>query len=153
LYKTKGVVPEQPYTLPLGQSHVARAGRHLTVVATSLMVNRSLEAAAQLAAEGIECEVIDPRSLSPLDMGPIEASVKKTGRALIVHEAVKTGGFGGEVAGRMVEGEAFDYLEAPVRRLAGLDIPIPYNRNLERHAVPQVDQIVAEARRLAKGEL
>ena len=153
LYKTKGFVPEQPYTLPLGQSHVAREGRHLTIVATSSMVNRSLEAAQQLAAEGIECEVIDPRSLSPLDMGPIEASVKKTGRALIVHEAVKTGGFGGEVAGRLVEGEAFDYLEAPVRRLAGLDIPIPYNRNLERHAVPQVDQITAEARRLAKGEI
>jgi pyruvate dehydrogenase E1 component beta subunit len=153
LYKTKGFVPEQPYTLPLGQSHVAREGRHLTIVATSIMVNRSLEAARQLAAEGIECEVIDPRTLSPLDMGPIEASVKMTGRALIVHEAVKTGGFGGEVAGRIVESEAFDYLEAPVRRLAGLDIPIPYNRNLEMHAVPQVDKIVAEARRLAQGEV
>ncbi|MBL8057137.1 MAG: alpha-ketoacid dehydrogenase subunit beta, partial [Anaerolineales bacterium] len=103
LYKTKGYVPEQPYTLPLGQSHVVREGRHLTIVATSIMVNRSLEAAKQLATEGIECEVVDPRTLSPLDMGPIEASVKKTGRVLIVHEAVKTGGFGGEVAGRIVE--------------------------------------------------
>lgn len=153
LYKTKGFVPEQPYTLPLGQSHLVREGRDLTIVATSVMVNRSLEAAKQLASEGIECEVVDPRTLSPLDMGPIEASVKKTGRVLIVHEAVKTGGFGGEVAGRIVEGEAFDYLEAPVRRVAGLDIPIPYNRNLEMHAVPQADRIAAEARRLAKGEL
>lgn len=153
LYKTKGYVPEQPYTLPLGQSHVVREGRHLTIVATSIMVNRSLEAAKQLATEGIECEVVDPRTLSPLDMGPIEASIKKTGRVLIVHEAVKTGGFGGEVAGRIVEGEAFDYLEAPVRRLAGLDIPIPYNRNLEMHAVPQASGIAAEARRLVKGEL
>ena len=152
LYKTKGCVPEQLYTLPLSQSHVAREGRHLTIVATSMMVNRSLEAAKQLAAEGIECEVIDPRTLNPLDVDPIVASVKKTGRVLIVHEAVKTGGFGGEVAGRIVESEAFDYLEAPVRRLAGLDIPIPYNRTLEMNSVPQVDKIVAEARQLAKGE-
>ena len=152
LYKTKGFVPEQLYTLPLSQSHVAREGQHLTIVATSMMVSRSLEAAKQLAAEGIECEVIDPRTLNPLDVDPIVASVKKTGRVLIVHEAVKTGGFGGEVAGRIVESDAFDYLEAPVRRLAGLDIPIPYNRTLEMNAVPQVDKIVAEARQLAKGE-
>jgi pyruvate/2-oxoglutarate/acetoin dehydrogenase E1 component len=152
LYKTKGPVPEEMYTVPLGRSHVVREGKHLTIIATSVMVNRSLEAAKQLAGEGIEAEVIDPRTLSPLDDGTLAASVKKTGRALVVHEAVKTGGFGGEIAARIVESEAFDYLEAPVRRLAGLDIPIPYNRTLEYHTVPQVETIVAEARKLARGE-
>lgn len=151
LYKMRGPVPEDMYTLPLSQSHVARPGQHVTVVATSIMVPRALEAANQLAAEGIELEVIDPRTLLPLDDAPIIESVKKTGRALIVHEAVQTGGFGGEVAARLAASEAFDYLEAPIRRLAGRDVPIPYNRNLERHAVPQVEDIVAEARRLAQG--
>ncbi|MCA9967876.1 MAG: alpha-ketoacid dehydrogenase subunit beta, partial [Anaerolineales bacterium] len=94
----------------------------------------------------------DPRTLSPLDDAPIVASVKKTGKALVVHEAVKTGGFGGEIVARIAESEAFDYLDAPVRRLAGLDIPIPYNRTLEYHTVPQVENIVDEARRLARGE-
>jgi pyruvate dehydrogenase E1 component beta subunit len=152
LYKTKGPVPEEAYRVPLSQSNVARAGRDLTLVATSLMVNRALEAAEQLAGEGIEVEVIDPRTLSPLDDAPIIQSVVKTGRALVVHEAAQTGGFGGEVAARIAASEAFDYLEAPVRRLAGLDIPIPYNRNLEYHSVPQVDTIAAEARRLVQGE-
>ncbi len=151
LYKTKGYVPEEPYEIPLSQSKVVREGRDLTIVATSIMVQRSLQAAEILAQEGIQVEVIDPRTLKPLDINPIEASVKKTGRALVVHEAVKTGGFGGEVVSRIVESEAFDYLEAPVRRLAGLDIPIPYNRNLEYHAVPQVENIVEEARKLVRG--
>lgn len=151
LYKTRGPVPEEMYTVPLSHSHVARPGQHVTVVATSIMVPRALEAATQLAAEGIELEVIDPRTLLPLDDTPIIESVKKTGRALIIHEAVQTGGFGGEVAARLAASEAFDYLEAPIRRLAGRDVPIPYNRTLERHAVPQVEDIVAEARRLAQG--
>ncbi len=151
LYKTKGPVPAEPYEIPLGRSKVVREGKDLTIVATSIMVRRALDAAETLAAEGVEAEIIDPRTLSPLDMAPIEASVKKTGRALVVHEAVKTGGFGGEVLSRIVESEAFDYLEAPVRRLAGRDIPIPYNRNLEYHTVPQVEDIVAEARKLVGG--
>ena len=151
LYKTKAEVPEEPYRVPLSQASVVRSGRHLTLVATSLMVVRALEAAIQLATEGIEVEVVDPRTLNPLDEDTIVASVKKTGRALVVHEAVKTGGFGGEIAARIAESEAFDYLEAPIRRLAGLDIPIPYNRNLEYHAVPQVETIVAEARKLVRG--
>ena len=151
LYKTKGPVPEAPYEIPLGQSKVVREGIDLTLIATSIMVVRALQAAEKLAEEGVEVEIIDPRTLSPLDMAPIEASIKKTGRALVVHEAVKTGGFGGEVAARIVESEAFDYLEAPVRRLAGLDMPIPYNRTLEYHTVPQVEDIVAEARKLVGG--
>lgn len=128
-----------------------REGKDLTIVATSVMVQRALQAAEQLQAEGIEVEIIDPRTLRPLDDEPIIRSVKKTGRALVVHEAVKMGGFGGEIVARIVESEAFDYLEAPVRRLAGLDIPIPYNRTLEYHAVPQVENIVEEARKLVKG--
>ncbi len=151
LYKTKGPVPAEPYEIPLGQSKVVREGSDLTIVATSIMVKRSLEAAEILAEEGIQVEIIDPRTLKPLDMAPIEASVQKTGRALVVHEAVKTGGFGGEVVARIAESPAFDYLEAPVRRLAGLDIPIPYNRTLEYHAVPQVETIVEEARKLVQG--
>lgn len=152
LYRTKGPVPEEPYSIPLSQSNIVRQGRDLTLVATSVMVSRALEAAARLAGDGIEAEIIDPRTLSPLDDAPIVASVKKTGRALVVHEAPRTGGFGGEIVSRIVESEAFDYLEAPVRRLTGLDIPIPYNRNLEYHAVPQVDGIVAEATKLVRGQ-
>jgi pyruvate dehydrogenase E1 component beta subunit len=152
LYKTKGHVPEEMYTIPLGQSHVLREGTHVTVVATSVMVLRALEAAEILSKEGIELEIIDPRTLKPLDENPIVQSVIKTGKALIVHEAVKTGGFGGELSAVIMESEAFAYLDAPVIRLAGLDMPIPYNRTLEYHAVPQVENIVEEARKLATGK-
>jgi pyruvate dehydrogenase E1 component beta subunit len=151
LYKTKGPVPEEWYTTPLSQSVVVREGKHLTVVATSVEVMRALQAATILAKEGIELEIIDPRTLRPLDMAPIIQSVIKTGKVLIVHEAVKMGGFGGELAAQIAESKAFDYLDAPIHRLAGLDMPIPYNRNLETHAVPQVENIVDEARKLVKG--
>ncbi|MEZ4589835.1 MAG: alpha-ketoacid dehydrogenase subunit beta [Chloroflexota bacterium] len=151
LYRTKGHVPEGYYTVPLSQSEVKRQGRDLTVVATSIMVPRALEAADILAQEGIELEVVDPRTLKPYDAGTVTQSVIKTGKALVVHEAPKTGGFGGEVVAEIVCGAAFDYLEAPVRRLAGLDVPIPYNRELERTAVPQVEDIVREARALVQG--
>jgi len=150
LYRTKGVVPEGYYTTPLSQGEVKRSGRDLTIVATSLMVVRALEAAAKLAEEGIEVEVVDPRTLKPLDAEPIVRSVCKTGRVLLVHEAVKTGGFGGELVAVIAESEAFDFLDAPIRRLAGLDIPVPYNRELERRMVPQVDDIIVAARRLVR---
>lgn len=152
LYKTKGPVPEDYYTVPLSQSELKREGRDLTVIATSIMVPRALEAATHLASEGIELEVIDPRTLKPLDLGPVVRSVCKTSRALVVHEAPITGGFGGELVAQIVASEAFDYLDAPVRRLAGLDVPIPYNRELERRAVPQVEDIVREARALVRGQ-
>lgn len=152
LYKTKAHVPEEMYTIPLSKTNIAREGKHITVVATSVMVQRALQAAEILAKEGIEIEVIDPRTLMPLDDAPIIESVIKTGKAMVVHEAVKTGGFGGEIVARIMESEAFGYLEAPVRRLAGLDIPIPYNRTLEMNTVPQVQNIVDEARKLVKGE-
>lgn len=153
LYKIKGDVPEAPYTTPLGVAEIKRPGKHLTIVATAIMVKRALEAAETLAAEGIEAEVVDPRTLKPLDTETIIRSVSKTGRVLIVHEACKTGGFGGELAGVIAESEAFDFLDAPIIRLAGRDIPIPYNRNLESHTVPQVEDIVAAARQLARGKV
>jgi pyruvate dehydrogenase E1 component beta subunit len=151
LYKTSGPVPEEAYRIPLGQARRVREGKDVTVVATSIMVPRTLEAAKQLAEEGIEVELIDPRTLSPLDEAPIVESVIRTGRLLIVHEAPGTGGYGGEVAARVAASSAFAYLEAPIRRLTGLDIPIPYNRGLERQAVPQIETIAAEIRKLARG--
>jgi pyruvate dehydrogenase E1 component beta subunit len=152
LYKTKGHVPEEMYTIPIGKSNIVKEGKDLTIIATSIMVPRALEAAEKLSAEGIDIEIIDPRTLKPLDDQPLIASVIKTGKVLIVHEAVKTGGFGGEISAVISESEAFDYLDAPIRRLAGLDMPIPYNRTLEYHAVPQVEDIVKEARDLYKGK-
>ena len=150
LYKTKGLVPEKPYTIPLGSTEVKREGGDLTIVATAIEVKRSLEAAEQLAEEGIEVEVVDPRTLKPLDLDPIVESVKKTSRLMIVHDAVKIGGYGGEIAASVAESEAFGYLDAPIVRLGGRDIPIPYNRTLEYHTVPQVEDIVAKARDLVK---
>ena len=150
LYRQKGPVPEETYSIPLQSADVKREGRDLTIVAYSIMVPRALEAAAKLAEEGIEVEVVDPRCLKPLDTETIVHSVSKTGRVLIVHEAPVTGGFGGELAAVIAGSEAFDYLDAPIRRLAGRDIPIPYNRTLERAAVPQVEDIVAAARSLAR---
>src|SRR5258708_697781 len=144
LYKTKGDVPEAPYRVPLSQTAIARQGEHMTVVATSIMVSRALTAADELAKDGIQIEVIEPRTLSPLDDAPIIESVKKTGRVLIVHEAVETGGFGGEVAARIAGSEAFDYLEAPIRRLAGLDIPIPHNPELEYHPAPPTEALLRQ---------
>ena len=151
LYKTKGPVPEEMYTIPLGVPNVVREGKHLTIIATSIMVVRAMEAAEELAKEGIEVEIVDPRTLNPLDDSLIVQSVIKTGKAMIVHEAVKTSGYGAELAARIAESEAFDYLDAPIKRLAGLDIPIPYNRTLEYHTVPQVENIVAEARKMVQG--
>ncbi len=152
LYSTKADVPEEFYEVPLSQARVVKGGTDLTVIATSLMVHRALEAATQLSEEGIEIEIVDPRTLNPLDDETIIKSVVKTGKALIIHEAVGTGGFGGEIAARIASSEAFDFLDAPIRRLTGLDIPIPYNRTLEYHAVPQVENIVEEARKIVRGE-
>ncbi len=153
LYNVEGPVPEEPYTIPISTSEVKREGWDLTIVATSIMVKRSLEAAERLADEGIEVEVVDPCTLKPLDEGVIVRSVMKTGRVLIVHEACRTGGFGGELAAVIAESEAFDYLDAPIVRLASLDIPIPYNRNLEYNTVPQTEDIVEKARELAEGRV
>ncbi|ADL08184.1 alpha-ketoacid dehydrogenase subunit beta [Thermosediminibacter oceani] len=150
LYRVKGEVPDEDYVLPLGKADVKRKGRDITIVAGSIMVIRALEAAKELEKEGIDVEVIDPRTLKPLDMRTIIDSVKKTGRVLIVEDDPMSFGWGAEVAAGIAGSEAFDYLDAPVKRLAGLDIPIPYNPNLERHAVPQVENIVEAVRELLR---
>ncbi len=149
LYRAKGVVPEESYEIPLGKAAVIRPGKHLTLLTYSIMAQRSLQAAEELAKEGIDIEVIDLRTLKPLDTNTIFASVEKTGRVLIVHEAPVTGGFGGELCAVISTSEVFDCLDAPIQRLAGRDIPIPYNRTLERAAVPQVEDIISAARKLA----
>jgi len=150
LYRTKGNVPEDDYVIPLGKAEVKRVGSDLTIIAYSIMAQRSLEAAEQLAKEGIDVEVVDPRTLKPLDVETIEKSVSKTGRVLIVHEAPVTGGFGGELAAVIAGGEAFDRLDAPIIRLGGKNVPIPYNRTLEKASVPQLEDIVKAARQLAR---
>lgn len=146
LYKTEEHVPEEAYTIPLGEADVKREGTDVTIVATAVMVHKALEAAEKLAEEGIDVEVIDPRTLVPLDEQTIVDSVKKTGRVIVVHEAVKRGGYGGEIASMIAESEAFDYLDAPIRRLGALPIPVPYNPALEKAMVPQVDDIMQAAR-------
>lgn len=146
LYKTKGPVPAGDEAIPLGAADVKRPGRDVTVVATQIMVPRALAVAERLSMEGIEVEVVDPRTLAPLDRGAIDQSVKKTGRLVVAHEAVKIGGVGAEIAAGIFEGEAFDYLKAPVFRLGGKPTPIPYNEQLERLAVPQEADIEAAVR-------
>jgi pyruvate dehydrogenase E1 component beta subunit len=149
LYKTKGHVPEEMYRVPFGRTAHVRAGKDMTVVATSHMVSKCLAAAESLAKEGIELDVFDPRTIAPFDAEPILDSVKRTGRILVAQEAQATGGFASEIITQVVLSEAFDYLEAPPRRVAGMDIPIPYAKNLETAAVPQIDDITAAARLLS----
>jgi pyruvate/2-oxoglutarate/acetoin dehydrogenase E1 component len=142
LYKTKSDVPEEPYSLPIGKADVKRKGTDVSVIATSIMVHKALEAADLLEKEGISVEVIDPRTLVPLDIATIAESFKKTGRLVVVHEAVKRGGFGAEIVSQVMESDAFDYLDAPIQRLGGAAVPIPYNPLMEKKAVPQVEDIV-----------
>ncbi|NCV36532.1 MAG: alpha-ketoacid dehydrogenase subunit beta [Actinobacteria bacterium] len=151
LYKTSGHVPQEMYRTPIGVSNTVREGSDLTIVATGVMVSRSLEAAAQLASQGIEAAVIDVRTLSPLDMDPINASVAKTGRLMLVQEAPKHVGFMAEVAARVAEGPAIYSLTEPVSRLCGMDVPIPYAPQLEKAVVPQLDDIVEGAKNLMRG--
>lgn len=151
LYRTRGPVPQEPYRVPIGTAVIRRPGSTVTVVATSIMVHRALEAAATLAAEGIDAEVIDLRSLRPLDRPTLIDSVRRTGRLLVVHEGVQTLGIGAEISALIAESDAFDFLDAPIRRLGGRDTPLPYNPVLEKAAVPQVDDITAALRALAQG--
>ena len=145
LYKQTFEVPETFPKAYLGEGRIERAGTDLTIVATSVEVQRSVEAAERLAEAGISAEVIDPRTIKPLDVDLILNSVSRTGRVLLVQEAVKTGGFMAEVSATIAESEVFGDLQAPIRRLCGLDTPIPYSPKLERASVPQVDDIVAAA--------
>ncbi len=152
LYKMKGPVPEGHYTVPIGKAEIRREGTDLTIVATSIMVHKALEAAETLAGEGIDIEVVDLRTIRPMDKATIIESVKKTSRLLCVYEAVKTLGIGAEVSAAIAESEAFDYLDAPIVRLGGAETPIPYNPELEKATVPQVPGIVAVARDLVRGK-
>ncbi|MGX5804380.1 alpha-ketoacid dehydrogenase subunit beta [Bradyrhizobium sp. Arg314] len=151
LYKMKGHVPEGHYTVPIGKAEIRREGRDLTIVATSIMVQKALDAAATLEGEGIDIEVVDLRTIRPLDRQSVIDSVKKTSRLLCVYEAVKTLGIGAEVSALVAESEAFDYLDSPIVRLGGAETPIPYNPVLEKATVPQVPDIIAAARDLVKG--
>jgi pyruvate dehydrogenase E1 component beta subunit len=151
LYKSKGPVPEGYYTVPINKSETRRIGRDVTIVASGIMVHKSLEAATLMESEGIDAEVIDLRSLRPLDIPAIAASVKKTHKLLIVYEGVKTLGIGAEVSAAIAESDAFDFLDAPIMRLGGAEVPLPYNPELEKAAVPQVPDIVAMVRRLVQG--
>ena len=151
LYKTSGPVREEMYRTPIGVSNVVREGKDLTIVATGVMVSRSLEAAAELASQGIEATVIDVRTLSPLDMGPIENSIAETGRVMLVQEAPKHVGFMAEIAARISEGPALYHLTEPVKRLCGLDVPIPYAPQLEKSVVPQLPGIIAGAQEVMRG--
>jgi len=147
-YRTKGDVPEGKYLIPIGVADIKRPGKDISVIATSYMVHKALEAAEILAKEGIDIEIVDPRTLVPLDKKTIVESVKKTGRALIVTEAVKRSGFSSELAAVITEEESFDYLDHPVVRLAGAETPIPYEPTLEKLAVPQVNDIVEACRKI-----
>jgi pyruvate/2-oxoglutarate/acetoin dehydrogenase E1 component len=147
LYDTEGDVPEESYTLPLGQADIKRSGNDVTLICYGAMVPRCLEAAHTLAREGVDAEVVDPRTLSPLDMDTLVASVKKTGRALVVHEACRTAGLGAEIAAGVAGSEAFSHLKAPVMRLGGADAPVPFSPGLEEVAVP-TQRAVEEALRM-----
>lgn len=141
LYRTKGQVPEEDYVIEIGKANVVKEGSDLTVITYGRMLQRVQDAVAAIADRGYKIEIIDLRTLLPLDKETIIQSVKKTGRALIVHEAAKTGGLGGELSALISESEAFDYLDAPIMRLAGKDVPIPYNPILEKAVVPSQEEI------------
>ncbi|HEY51219.1 MAG TPA: alpha-ketoacid dehydrogenase subunit beta [Dehalococcoidia bacterium] len=141
LYGVSGPVPEEEYVIPLGKAEVKREGKDITIVAWGTLLPKTLNAAQTLANEGIEAEVVDPRTLRPLDIDTIIDSVKKTGRLIIAHEAMKTGGVGAEIAA-LVQERAFDHLDAPIKRVATPDVIIPVNRSLERLVLPQEDTVV-----------
>ena len=145
IYLIKGEVPEEEYTIPFGEADIKREGSDITIVAYSNMLFKSLEAAKELEKEGISCEVVDPRTLVPLDIDTIIDSVKKTGRLVVVTEACKRGSIASDISAKVTE-KAFDWLDAPVKIVAGLNTPIPYNSNLEQASIPHKKDIVAAAK-------
>jgi pyruvate/2-oxoglutarate/acetoin dehydrogenase E1 component len=150
LYFRKGEVPEEPYAIPFGEAVVRRPGRDVTVVAFQTMLDLVLAAAGDLAQKGIEVEVIDPRTLVPLDVDTIVESVKRTNRLLICHEATERCGWAGEIA-MQVMAEAFDFLDAPIGRVCGANVPIPYSESLEAVVIPGRADVVAALRALLEG--
>jgi acetoin:2,6-dichlorophenolindophenol oxidoreductase subunit beta len=141
-----GEVPEGAYEIPIGKANVVRPGRNYTIVAMGRMVHEALKAAERLKEFGVDAEVIDPRTLQPFDTATVVKSVQKTHRAMVIHEAVRFGGFGAEIAAQIQE-EAFDYLDAPIARVGAPFSPVPFSPALEAHYVPNADRIVAEAKK------
>jgi pyruvate/2-oxoglutarate/acetoin dehydrogenase E1 component len=150
LYGTKGEVSDGDYTIPLGRADVKREGRDVTVVAYSKMLLLALEAAEELASQGIDVEVVDPRTLKPLDVDTLVKSVKKTGRLAVLEEGWGFAGMGAQIA-ESIYSAAFDYLDAPIVRVTGEDVPIPYSRSLEDLAIPDRSRIVHAVTRLVSG--
>lgn len=150
LYQTRGEVPDGDYTVPIGKSTIQRPGNDVTIVTYSKMLETSIKAADELAKDGIDVEIVDLRTLRPLDMEPVITSFKKTNRAVVVEEGWKSFGVGSEVAARIYE-EAFDYVDAPVKRVAQDEVPLPYNRTLEQEALPQVKDVVAAVKEVLNG--
>ena len=152
LYNSKGEVPDDPeFLVPFGKCDIKREGKDVTIVAYSRMTVLALQAAAELEKEGISCEVVDLRTLSPLDSDTFVASARKTGRAVVVEECWRTAGLGGHLASLIYEG-CFDALRAPVARVSGLDVPMPYSRKLEKLCIPQVEEIVAAVKATLKAQ-
>jgi len=147
LYSEEGEIPEEEYLIDFGKAHTKREGKDLTIVATSRMVLKAIEAAEKLDEQGISAEVIDPLTLVPLDKETIIDSVKRTNRLLIVHEAVERCGFGAELAAIVIK-EAFDYLDAPIERVAAANVPVPFAPALEDYVIPDVDDIVDAVRKM-----
>jgi len=147
--RIKDDVPDEDYIVPLGKAALKREGRDLSIITFGAMVHTALDAAARLAEDGVEAEILDLRSLAPLDREAIVSTVSRTSRALLLHEATRTGGIGGELAAIIAE-EAFEYLDAPVTRVASLDTPVPYSPPLEAAFLPDVDKVVAAARKLVR---
>jgi pyruvate dehydrogenase E1 component beta subunit len=145
LYQVRGEVPEGDHLIPIGRSKIQRPGTDVTLVTYSKMLETSMKAADLLAQEGIEAEIVDLRTLRPLDMEPVLESFKKTNRAVIVEEGWKSYGVGAEVASRIYE-EAFDFVDAPIQRVAQKEVPLPYNKTLEQLALPQVEDVVKAVR-------
>lgn len=148
LYRMKGEVPSEDYTIPLGVADIKRNGTDCTIVTYGRMLQMSLDAAQRLEQDGIQAEIIDLRSILPLDINTVLQSVKKTKRVLIVHEAVQFAGFGGEISAQIADSEAFYYLDAPIRRLGAKSTPIPFNPKLEAETFPTVDKIYNTVREL-----
>jgi len=149
LYAAKGEVPEGDYVIPFGQANVQRQGQQVTIIAIGGMLQHALAAADELAADGISCEVIDPRTLVPLDVPTLVASVRKTGRVIIAHEAHKRSGPGAEIAALLAE-HALDYLDAPIKRVAAKNVPLPYAPALEQFVLPGKDDIVAAVKEVLR---
>jgi pyruvate dehydrogenase E1 component beta subunit len=141
LYQVRDEVPDGDYTVPIGKSKVQREGSDVTIVTYSKMLQKSTQAADELSKEGIEAEIVDLRTLRPLDMEPVIESFKKTNRCVIVEEGWRSYGVGSEIAARLYE-DAFDYIDAPIKRVAQKEVPLPYNQALEQLALPQVEDVV-----------